>query len=138
MTALTEFLFPAPARRTVGGIIGWWEARRIRYNLIVGAAGLFSFVVVNLVASLPPNPHAPGFTLLTPILVFGFMANACYTLGPAVEILIEKLSRGQVLPTGPLLLRMGLTFSVGLALLPTLLIVVDWLIRLVGFLMGVR
>ncbi len=39
MTELTEFLFPAPARRSVSGIVRWWESRRLAYNVLVGGAG---------------------------------------------------------------------------------------------------
>ena len=35
MSAITEFLFPAPAKRTVGGIVTWWEKRRLAYNVVV-------------------------------------------------------------------------------------------------------
>jgi hypothetical protein len=57
-------------------------------------------------------------------VVFGVMANLCYLLGPATEIVIQALWGRQVLPTGPALFRIGLTFSVGLALFPALLAVI--------------
>lgn len=37
----------------------------------------------------------------------------------------------RVLPVGPTLYRMGLTFSVGLALFPTLIFGLEWLVRIV-------
>jgi hypothetical protein len=46
------------------------------------------------------------------------------------EIAVEKLGRSKILPTGPGFFRMGLTFSVGLTLLPTLLFAVDWGLRI--------
>ena len=52
MHQLTEFLFPAPARRTTGAILGWWERRRLPYNLIVGGAGVFSIASALLVRLL--------------------------------------------------------------------------------------
>ena len=55
MTALTEFLFPAPARRTVGGIVRWWESRRLANNLFVGGAGLLSLGAMKLIMLLPPG-----------------------------------------------------------------------------------
>ena len=131
MTALTEFLFPAPARRSAGAIIRWWESRRLAYNLLVGGAGVLSMGVVSVVVALPP-----GGTLQVvpwqPVVVFGVLANVCYLLGPTAEILIEKAGRGRVLPTGPTLFRMGLTFSVGLALLPILLVLISWLFRMIA------
>lgn len=129
VNALTEFLFPAPARRTVGGIVRWWESRRIHYNLIVGGAGVFSMGAFRVLSSLPPDPHRVHY-FLAPIIAFGVLANLCYLLGPAAEIAVEKLSHGKILPTGPVLYRMGLTFSVGLVLLPTLLAGLEWGFRI--------
>lgn len=127
--SLTDFLYPPPAPRTTGGIIRWWESRRLKYNLIVGGSGLVSLGAIRLLSSLPPDPlHLPY--VLQPILVFGVMANLCYLLGPVAEVAVEKLSRGKILPTGPVFFRMGLTFSVGLVLLPTILFAVDWGIRI--------
>lgn len=132
MTALTEFLFPAPARRKASAIVGWWERRRLAYNVIVGGSGLVSLGVGFALSWLPPNGWGGslGFPW-QPVVVFGVLANLFYFLGPTVELLIEKLSKGQVLPTGPVLYRMGLTFSAGLALLPTLIFLLDWVFRIV-------
>ena len=48
-----------------------------------------------------------------------------YCLGPTIEILIEKFWGRTVLPAGPSLYRMGLTFSVGLAFFPTLIMMIS-------------
>ncbi|MDH3205482.1 MAG: hypothetical protein OEO79_02665 [Gemmatimonadota bacterium] len=120
MNTLTEFLFPAPARRTTGAIVTWWERRRLAYNAFVGAAGLVSIGAVSLVSLMLGAGVPRGEFWIVPI-VFGTAANICYLLGPLTELLIQTLWGRQVLPTGPMLYRMGLTFSVGLALLPTLL-----------------
>lgn len=136
MSALTEFLFPAPARRSVGAIVGWWESRRLKYNLIVGGAGVTSLAMMRVISLLPPGarplPHPFLEIVWRPVLVFAVLANVCYTLGAAVEVATSKLWGRQVLPVGPSLFRMGLTFSVGLALLPTLLMVFGWIIRIVS------
>ena len=63
---------------------------------------------------------------------FAVVAKLCYLVGPVTEILVTKIWGNQLLPTGPVLYRIGLTFSVGLALLPTLIISVGWVVRLVG------
>jgi hypothetical protein len=135
MSAITEFLFPAPARRTVGGIVSWWESRRLTYNLIVGGAGVLSLAAVRMISLLPPGAHPLPQPFLEvvwrPVLVFAVLANVCYTFGPTLEVLLEKLWRRQMLPVGPSLFRMGLTFSVGLTLLPTLLVVFEWVLRIV-------
>ena len=65
------------------------------------------------------------------VLAFGVMANVCYVLGPTGEIALQKLWGDKLLPVGPTLFRMGLTFSVGLALFPALLISMFWVARIV-------
>lgn len=135
MSALSDFLFPAPARRTTRAIIVWWERRRIAYNAWVGAAGLVSLGTLSAVAvSFGGEPF--GLYVLIPVSIFGGLANVCYLLGPATEILIEKLWGRHVLPTGPALFRMGLTFSVGLALFPALLAVIYFVVRTVVYATG--
>ena len=122
MNTLTEFLFPAPASRSTPAIIAWWERRRLAYNAWVGAGGLVSLGTVSLYGLLTGEAEMfPGVLIAS--AVFGVMANACYLLGPVVELFVENVWGRRVLPVGPLLYRMGLTFSVGLALFPTLLTV---------------
>ena len=129
MTELTEFLFPAPARRSVSGIVRWWESRRLAYNVFVGGAGLVSLGVVNLIALVSDVPTVESQWIV--VVAFGVMANLCYLLGPTVEIALQKLWGEKLLPVGPGLFRMGLTFSVGLALSPALLISIFWVARVV-------
>ena len=129
MTELTEFLFPAPARRTAGGIVRWWESRRLAYNVLVGGAGLFSLGVMNLITLLPGLPPLSGQWIGA--VAFGVMANVCYMLGPTVEIALQKLWGDKLLPVGPSLFRMGLTFSVGLALFPALLVSIVAVVQVV-------
>ena len=119
MTALTEFLYPAPARRDIRSIVAWWERRRLPFNLAVGAAGLLSWGLSTLLFLLPPN-GVVGVIPWQAALAFGVMANVCYGFGALSEVILEKAWRGRLYPTGPALYRMGLTFSVGLALLPAL------------------
>jgi hypothetical protein len=130
MSNITEFLFPAPARRSAGAILRWWEARRLPYNAIVGTVGLISLGATNLLLALPPDGHGEGIPVMG-VLVVGFLANVCYLLGPIAEVAIEKLGNGRILPTGPALFRMGLTFSTGLVFLPTLIAGFDWIFRIV-------
>lgn len=131
MKALTEFLFPAPAKRTVASIVGWWEKRRLPYNLAVGSAGVVSIGFMYFFVALPPGGLIAPALPLVPIAIFAGMANLCYLLGPTVEVLVQKLWGDEVLPTGPALYRMGLTFSVGLALFPALLMAIFWVARIV-------
>jgi hypothetical protein len=127
VTGITEFLYPTPARRSLGGIVRWWESRRLHYNLIVGGSGLVSLAMVRVISWLPPDPHG-GLPPLMVVLVFGTLANVCYLLEPVVEVAVDKIWGRSVLPVGPALFRMGLTFSVGLTILPVL---IDWAFRIV-------
>lgn len=133
-SALAGFLYPQPAERSAGGILRWWESRRIPFNLVVGGSGALSIAAISLAASLPPN--APGFTFFwVPVVAYGVLANICFTFGSVVELILEKLWGRDVLPAGPALWRMGLTFSVGLTLgLPLIMIVIGWVFRVVGWL----
>ena len=130
MSALTEFLFPAPAPRSARAILAWWERRRLGYNVWVGAAGTVSLAAFAL-ASVALSGRVQVEASLIGAAIFGFMANVCYLLGPTTEILVDKLWGREVLPVGPALFRMGLTFSVGLALLPTLLVAIALVVRTV-------
>jgi hypothetical protein len=136
MSNLTEFLYPVPAKRSVGGIIKWWEKRRLAYNVVVGASGLLSIGSMIVLSALPPGGMMPpGFlAILQPIVAVGLLANLCYLLGPTVETIVEKIWGDQVMPVGPVLYRMGLTFSVGLMFLPTLIMTIVWVARVLGFL----
>lgn len=132
MSAITEFLYPTPAKRTVGGIVKWWETRRLAYNVAVGSAGLVSLATSFVLLALPPNGQfLPPLALLPGVAVFGIMANICYCFGPTAEVLVEKIWGRQLLPTGPALYRAGLTFSVGLALFPALMSTFFWVARVV-------
>lgn len=131
-SALVDFLFPEAAERRPGAIVRWWEKRRLPYNLIVGGSGFTAMGLVALASSLPPNPHGFVFSW-APIIVYGVLANICYTLGPATELVLEKLWGRRVLPAGPVLFRSGVMFSVGLTLvIPMILIVIDWVLRVLG------
>jgi hypothetical protein len=127
---LTELLFPLPAnRRTVLGIVTWWESRRLLYNLIVGACGLVTITVI-IVASLVSGHDPFRESPVVPVLAYAFMANLCYTLGPLIEITLERVWKDRILPIGPALFRQGLAFAIGLTLLPIPLVIGMSMIRL--------
>ena len=117
MTALARLLFPLPAlRRSPDQILGWWEARRPTYNLIVGGAGLITLGTIQLLSWLPP--HLPMSVPWQVVVIYGFTANVCYTFGSIIEGVLTRLWGDDVAPVGPTLFRHGLVFSVGLTLLP--------------------
>jgi hypothetical protein len=127
---LGNVLFPLPAlRRDPISILTWWESRRLIYNAIVGGTGLITLAIVAAISALPPGlPHF--LPPLPAILVYGALANVCYTFGPMIEIALQTIWKDRVLPVGPALFRQGLSFSVGLTLLPILLVSATWVARL--------
>ena len=129
MSSLTEFLFPAPAPRSTGAILAWWEKRRPAFNFMVGSAGLVTLGAVHTVLWMQPGPMQ--WVPWQPIVVYGVLANLCYFLGPLVEVSVHRLWERQVLPLGPSLFRMGLTFSIGLTLLPILVLVIFSIVKIV-------
>ena len=120
MSQLVEVLYPLPdRRRTALSSLHWWESRRLLFNKVVGATGLVTFAFASVFFIIA------GEFSLTPLIVgsvvYGIAANACYTLGWVAE-LAARAAWGRHAPDlGPLLFRQGLIFSVGLTLLPVLL-----------------
>jgi hypothetical protein len=110
-----------------GGIIRWWEVRRLHYNLFVGLSGLISMVLVLVAGSAAVKPgvdfEEPLGMILFPI-AFGIMANLCYTAGWITDIFLYRgAPRSRLFQT-------GLIFSIALAALPGLWAVIAWLITL--------
>jgi hypothetical protein len=128
MTALARLLFPLPAvRRSPRTLAAWWESRRPAFNLIVGGTGVITLAAIQVIGLLPP--HLPLQVPWQVVVLYGVLANVCYSFGFLAEALLERLWGGDVAPVGPTLFRHGLVFSVGLTLLP---IGLAWL----GYLFG--
>jgi hypothetical protein len=127
VSALVRLLYPVAAPRSVPSIIGWWERRRLSYNLAVGATGVFTLGVFAVCSYLPPRSHIglPAFA----VLMYAIMANVCYTAGWAIESALHLLWHDEVRPVGPVLFRPGVAFAVGLTLLPSVVAVFAWLAR---------
>lgn len=131
MTALTRILFPLPDyRRTPWTLLRWWESRRLTYNLFVGGAGAVSLAVMALVSSLPPRAPGLGFVWWG-VLIYGVAANVGYSMGWLAEVGMRVLWKDEAPLAGPALFRQGLSFAVGLTLLPIPLAIVSWVARLV-------
>ena len=126
---LQRLLFEPTLVRSPLRVVQWWESRRVAYNLIVGATGLGTLVYVNaLELALGQGWFAvpwggPGSAAqMVAIGVYALAANVCYTLGWVVETFVERWLKRPVYGLGPALFRHGLAFSVGLTLLPAVLI----------------
>lgn len=104
-------MLAAPRRHSsVLSIIGWWERRRVTYNLIVGFCGLLTLTVLAF------GFGAPFEMLLAGALVYGGAANLCYTLGAPAESVAWLLWKDKANHLGPILLSLGTIFSVCLTL----------------------
>jgi hypothetical protein len=76
-----------------GDAWSWWQARRLRYNLTLGAGGWIAYgaaVGLNYAFHHPVWRDWRGGLGMTIFLGTGFLvvmgiANVCYLLGPAVE-----------------------------------------------------
>jgi hypothetical protein len=102
--------------------------------MTVGAAGVVSVAALSIVESLMTgDPQVIPWPF---IVLFGVGANVMYLLGPMIEILIDRIWGRTVLPVGPSLYRMGLTFSVGLALFPTLIATIALVAWVVAGMLG--
>lgn len=132
MSALTRILFPLPDyRRTPWSLLGWWESRRLTYNAAVGGVGLVSLAVVTLFSNLPPQAPGLGF-VWRGVIVYGVLANVCYSLGWLAEVAMKALWGDAAPDAGPALFRQGLSFAVGLTLLPIPLVCLSWVARLLA------
>jgi hypothetical protein len=109
--------------------IGWWETRRVPYNLIVGATGVVSCIVVAIVAAGSyflfdsdfgmPNP--PLFAVFA-VLLYGIAANICFTGGWLAELIVRKVWPSQVDRFSTLSFSLGLIFSILLTLTPAIVV----------------
>jgi hypothetical protein len=114
MMALTRFFFRAPwSAPSTGEIVRWWESRRPLYNLAVLVAGVASVFVVEAFLG-----EGSGKIPWGGILVYGFLANLLYTLGPIADTIVMRTWGRDYSEVGPTLFRYGFVFAVGLTLLP--------------------
>jgi ABC-type branched-subunit amino acid transport system permease subunit len=113
---------------TVKDVIGWWEARRVPFNLVVGIAGVVSCVVAGPVvlgsyllgvADLAPDP--PLFAVFG-IILYAIGANVCFTGGWITELIIRKIWPHEADRFATLSFSFGLVFSILLTLTPSILL----------------
>ena len=109
--------------------IGWWEARRIPFNLIVGTVGILTCMVVGVVglgAELLFNsefgiPDPPLFALFG-IILYGILANVFFTGGWVAELFVRRIWPREADRFATLSFSLGLIFSVMLTLAPAVLV----------------
>lgn len=128
MSLLVNLLYPpANYRRSVLSTIAWWESKRVRYNVAVGATGFFTLGIVKLIALLPPG--VPARFGWQPIVAYALLANVAYSFGAPLEIGLKRFMKDERMLVGPALFRQGLAFSVGLTLLPIAVVSIGWVVR---------
>lgn len=108
--------------------VKWWEARRGTYNLMVGAAGLVSIALVLTAGFIAESSFHFGYAMPDPpiaavfaILLYAVAANVCYTGGWIVEIAARRFRPAKAARLKELFF-FGTLFSVGLTLLPGVLL----------------
>jgi hypothetical protein len=107
----------------------WWEARRLVFNAAVLVAGI---VAVLVIAAIGSRYIHPGEDLEEPMAVlfgsvlYAIAANVAYTLGWISELLWSGGDTSRTEHLRPRVFKVGLWFSVGLTLLPALLVPLAW------------
>jgi len=71
-------LFNDQEDKSLLSAFAWWEKRRLFYNLAVGITGLMCLLL---------NPFL--FTYPLGILIYGILANLCYSLGFFIELVTK-------------------------------------------------
>jgi hypothetical protein len=115
--------------KTSWAVIGWWEARRIPFNLLVGATGLVAVSAILAVAwasertlGVPVGLPDPPFFAILGVIAFALAANVCYTGGWVAELIVRKTWPNEAERIGPISFALGLGFAVLVTLLPVLLV----------------
>ena len=127
---LQRLLFEPTLVRSPLNIVQWWESRRLSYNVIVGITGLGTLVYVNGLelllgnGMLIPRPGPDGPQQVMAIVAYGVLANLCYTGGWIIENVAERWLKRPVYGLGPALFRHGLVFSIGLTLIPAVVVTI--------------
>jgi hypothetical protein len=108
--------------------IGWWETRRVPYNLIVGGAGILTCVAIAAFAAVGilffDADFGSPLSGLLGILIYGVMANICFTFGSVAELVVRKAWPQQVDRFATESFSLGLGVSVLLTLTPGILSIV--------------
>jgi hypothetical protein len=110
-------------------VIGWWEIRRIPFNLIVGAAGIATSIGLlsiglasDLLFGVPIGiPDPPLFAVIA-VILYAVAANVCYTGGWIAELLVRRAWPEESNQFAPLTFTLGLAFAVVVTLLPAILV----------------
>jgi len=99
---------------TTWQIIRWWELRRLIYNAVLFVIGIASICAMELLMDkvIPIGEDAvEPVGLAAGAAAYGIMANLCYTLGWAVELIGRKKDEDAARLRAKRLFLVGLWFS---------------------------
>lgn len=124
MNFASERLFDGESGNTRIDIIRWWEQRRFAFNGYVGLVGIVSWFLVLIVGGAAVKPgvdfEEPVVMFSGPVL-YGVLANVCYTFGWIVDVVAFRGSPRKGL------LRSGFIFFLVLTALPGVWAVIAYL-----------
>jgi len=118
--------------KTAWGIIGWWEIRRILYNVILFVIGIASILAMEWFFDkfIPPEQEGiEPMALAFGVVVYGIAANLCYTFGWVVELLLRRKNPEQARAHAEKLFVGGLWLSCLLTTAPFWFGFVTWLLH---------
>jgi hypothetical protein len=106
---------------TRGEVVRWWELRRLVYNAVllvigVGTIAGYEWLMTKMIPLGEDAIEPMG--LVVGAVVYGIMANLCYTLGWMVELRSRKTDPMAARRRGQWMFRAGLLFSCVLTSLP--------------------
>jgi hypothetical protein len=124
-------------------IVGWWEARRVPYNIIVGSVGIFTCIVIAIIGmgsyfffssdfGLPGSP----FLAIFGIIIYGILANVCFTGGWLTELIVRRVWPQEADRFATTSFSLGLFLSILLTLTPAFVIGTAGVFKLVSHFLG--
>ena len=132
-TILDRFLGASLFHRDahVGGVwqtIGWWEVRRVPFNLILGIVGMVTVVTGTVAMSLAnaflETPiHRPDPPLFFFALLYAVVVNVLYTGGWLAELVLGRCWGTVQDGLAVVSFRLGLLLSVVVTLMPAVIAV---------------
>jgi hypothetical protein len=118
-----------PSVTSAWQVIGWWEARRIPFNLIVGATGTVTSGLVLATALIserligePIGWPDPPIVIILAVIAFAGGANVCYTGGWLAELIVRRAWPDESRSFGTVAFTLGVPFAVVVTVLPAVLI----------------
>jgi len=120
-------------------IIAWWELRRIPYNVAVGLTGMLTITAVEwLVESeaawrhQPVDPDWPPTAAMVGVILYGLMANVCFTGGWITELFVRKVWQDRAGSFAQIAFFFGFVASILLTLLPIAVCAASVAVRLMA------